>query len=60
MLSGISKCLFNPARILFDSLRRNFPQLTLFPRVSETSKTNLRNQRLFLPFSHVTHPLTVL
>ncbi len=29
--------------IFFGMLLKQFPQLTLFPRVSETSETNLRN-----------------
>ena len=36
------------------------PQLTLFPRVSETSETNLRNQRLFMLLDHIIHPRAVL
>ncbi len=35
-------------------------QLTLFPRVSETSETNLRNQRFFMLFGHIIHPRAVL
>jgi len=35
-------------------------KLTLFPRVSETSETNLRNQRFFMLFGHIIHPRAVL
>ena len=35
-------------------------QLTLFPRVSETSETNLRNQRFSMLFGHIIHPRAVL
>ena len=34
----------------------NILDLTLFPRVSETSETNLRNQRLFMLLDHIIHP----
>ena len=35
-------------------------QLTLFPRVSETSETNLRNQRFPMLLGHIIHPRAVL
>ena len=35
-------------------------KLTLFPRVSETSETNLRNQRFSILFGHIIHPRAVL
>ena len=46
--------------IFFGMLLKQFPQLTLFPRVSETSETNLRNQRFFMLFGHIIHPRAVL
>ena len=60
MLSGIGERLLNPVCILFNSFRCYFPQLTLFPRVSETSETNLRNQRFSMLLGHIIHPRSVL
>ena len=44
----------------FITLLEQFTQLTLFPRVSETSETNLRNQRFSMLFGHIIHPRAVL
>ena len=44
----------------FSTELKMFPQLTLFPRVSKTSETNLRNQRFFMLFGHIIHPRAVL
>ena len=40
--------------------KTKFPQLTLFPRVSETSETNLRNQCFSVLFGHIIHLRAVL
>ena len=49
-------------RIAFNSTlaQNSSPSLTLFPRVSETSETNLRNQRFPMLFGHIIHPRAVL
>ncbi len=51
---------FSSGQSIVSEKSKLFPQLTLFPRVSETSETNLRNQRFSMLFSHIIHPRAVL
>ena len=51
---------FSSGQSIVSEKSKLFPQLTLFPRVSETSETNLRNQRFSMLLGHIIHPRSVL
>ena len=51
---------FSSGQSIVSEKSKLFPQLTLFPRVSETSETNLRNQRFSMLLGHIIHPRAVL
>ena len=51
---------FSSGQSIVSEKSKLFPQLTLFPRVSKTSETNLRNQRFSMLFGHIIHPRAVL
>ena len=47
---------FSSGQSIVSEKSKLFPQLTLFPRVSENRETNLRNQRFSMLFGHIIHP----
>ena len=51
---------FSSGQSIVSEKSKLFPQLTLFPRVSETSETNLRNQCFSVLFGHIIHLRAVL
>ena len=51
---------FSSGQSIVSEKSKLFSQLTLFPRVSETSETNLRNQRFSMLLGHIIHPRSVL
>ena len=51
---------FSSGQSIVSEKSKLFPQLTLFPRVSETSETNLRTQRFSMLFGPIIHPRAVL